>query len=258
MLPNSALLTDVALATLGTTRQNAKPLGGRDARGSDARPGISLWYRRGYLSGIFALMWSLARLTAEVAKFRPTPCPTRWVVLTGQPSSGKSTVLRRLAAEGFATYPEVALDYILELRAQGHSLAEAVTDKHSFTEEIVRRGRRRVADLNPSQIAVLDRSLVDALAFALIDGLDVSHFLPRCLDHRFALTLVFDPVAQVSREDVYHDEPKLIAVGEACKAVYNAMGGPVLRVPLFSGDQRESVVERTRFVADQIRAFIPS
>jgi hypothetical protein len=52
----------------------------------------------------------------------PLRVQTRWHVITGAPSCGKTTLIRDLADRGFATVPETARRHMEAQLAQGRSI----------------------------------------------------------------------------------------------------------------------------------------
>ena len=50
---------------------------------------------------------------------------TNWCVITGGPSSGKTTLINYLANQGYQIAPEVARSYIKKLLGQNNTLDES-------------------------------------------------------------------------------------------------------------------------------------
>jgi hypothetical protein len=58
----------------------------------------------------------------------PFRVQTNWHVITGAPSSGKSTLIDQLADQGFQTVPEIARQYFERERAKGRTINEVHAD----------------------------------------------------------------------------------------------------------------------------------
>ena len=63
---------------------------------------------------------------------------SKWYVITGGPSSGKTTVLKKLAELGYLTYPEAARVFIDGEMAKGKSLKEIRGDEAEFQRKVLK------------------------------------------------------------------------------------------------------------------------
>lgn len=91
--------------------------------------------------------------------------PPNWYVLTGAPSSGKSTTIEALAKTGYATVPEMARVWIENEMAKGRSLKELETDSMQFEEEVLRLKVAKEKELDPGTLTFFDRGMHDTLAY---------------------------------------------------------------------------------------------
>jgi predicted ATPase len=112
-------------------------------------------------------------------------------ILTGPPGSGKTTILRHLAEDGFVTAEEAANDVIA---AWGQLGIEEPWTCPSFVDAIVETQRTRQISLGDSaRIQFYDRSPICTLALAT------------WLGHRVSDTLRLE-IERIRREGVYRPE----------------------------------------------------
>jgi predicted ATPase len=112
-------------------------------------------------------------------------------ILTGPPGAGKTTILRQLAQDGFATADEAATDVIAAWQQQG--IDEPWTYP-SFVDAVVETQRHRQVNLgNSAKIQFYDRSPICTLALAEWLGYPISDAL------RFE-------IARIHSERVYRPE----------------------------------------------------
>lgn len=90
-----------------------------------------------------------------------------WYVITGGPSTGKTTLLAELGRRGYATIPEAARSVIDENLASGISVEQLRRDEKKFQEEVVRRKAAIEASLDPQTITFFDRGMQDTLAYLM-------------------------------------------------------------------------------------------
>jgi predicted ATPase len=90
---------------------------------------------------------------------------TNWCVITGGPSSGKSTVIRLLKDMGYQTTIELARHYIDLQRVNGRSVDEIRSNQRQFQHKVLNLQIDLERRLDPQELVFLDRGLPDELAY---------------------------------------------------------------------------------------------
>lgn len=90
---------------------------------------------------------------------------TNWYVLTGGPSSGKTTTIELLSARGFKTTVEHARHYIQTQMQKGETVEQVRRNQERFQMGVLDMQLEQEAILSPNDIVFLDRALPDALAY---------------------------------------------------------------------------------------------
>ena len=90
---------------------------------------------------------------------------TNWCVITGGPSSGKSTVIRLLKDMGYQTTVELARHYIDLQRMNGRSTEEIRSNQRQFQHKVLNLQIDLERRLDPLELVFLDRGLPNELAY---------------------------------------------------------------------------------------------
>ncbi len=88
-----------------------------------------------------------------------------WIVITGGPSTGKTTLLAELSKLGYLTVPEAARTIIDEALEKGISVEELRADEKQFQDSVAFRKRDVEANLDPATVTFIDRGMHDTMAY---------------------------------------------------------------------------------------------
>lgn len=168
---------------------------------------------------------------------------TNWYVITGGPSSGKTTVVELLAKQGYHTTIEEARHYIDLQNALGVSTEEAKENARVFQENILTLQIALEAGLDPNETIFLDRAIPDDLAYFRYLGLEPDRRLTEA-----SSSAHYKKVFLLDLLPLHHDYARtedLVAqraIHELICDVYEARTEPVIRVPVLSPEDRVSFI----------------
>ena len=182
----------------------------------------------------------------------PFRVQTNWHVITGGPSSGKSTLIEQLADKGYWTVAEAARQHIESEVAKGRTVKEIRADGAALARDVMDLQRKTEDGLCARDVTFLDRGLPDCLAFFRLAGANPNDFLAECFYHRYASVLVLDQLPferDGTRLESDADIARYLKVWHTRD--YHAFGYRIVRVPVLPPEERlafvlESLAGRAR------------
>lgn len=201
-----------------------------------------------------------------MAEIKDKLIPTNWWVITGGPSTGKSTLLERLSQRGYQVTQESARQIIDEEIEQGRSLEQIRRDEWGFQERVSIKKEEVEDSLQPSDLIFLDRGLhADTAAYtyiALGDFPRQKRLNPQLYRHpREAVSIVkrsYKGVFLLDRlpykEDYARTEDEYQAkiVSQKLLFFYRYFGYEPIIIPALP------IPERVQFVLDSVKSVDPS
>lgn len=174
---------------------------------------------------------------------------TNWCVITGAPSSGKTSVIEELAHRGYAIQNEVARELIEECLRQGKSLAQIRDEAH--TQDLQRRilGLKvaREKGLDRNALVFTDRGTPDSIAYFRLAKLDTAAAVEASKIFRYRAVFLFDRLPMVAKDGVRTEsEPQAAEIERMLIEDYTALGYDVIRVPVVP------IQERTDFILQKL------
>src|SRR5687768_4033112 len=164
---------------------------------------------------------------------------TNWYVITGGPSSGKTTTINLIASRGYKTTIEHARHYIDTQRQKGRTVEEVRKNQEEFQMGVLDMQIEQEALLSPKELVFLDRALPDALAYYHFLDLPVNQKLTDALKiYRYKKVFVLDVLPMVKDYARKEDEKAQIRIHELLIEVYTSLNFPIIRVPVLPVDKR--------------------
>lgn len=172
---------------------------------------------------------------------------TNWYVITGGPSSGKTTTVQLLRERGHTTTIEHARHYIDLARIDGKSVEEIRARQLEFQHGVLAMQVEEEAALDPDEVVFLDRALPDSLAYYRFLDLEPDAALLAAVEHaRYKKIFVLDLLPLTTDYARTEDENDQRVIHHLLIDVYRELGFPVIQVPVLPP------AERVDFILEQV------
>lgn len=169
---------------------------------------------------------------------------TNWVVITGAPSSGKTSVIDELARRGYPIQTEIARELIEECLRHGMTLAEVRSAGYvqELQEKILRfkLGRERALDVK--KLVFSDRGVPDSIVYFGLAGLNREAAIEGSKIYRYRAVFMLDRLPLVKDGVRTESDAQAENIGEQILADYRSVGYEPVAVPVMP------IVERVDFI----------
>lgn len=164
---------------------------------------------------------------------------TEWYVITGGPSSGKTTTVDILKQRGYKTTIEHARHYIDTQRVTGKTTEEIRANQLAFQRGILDMQIEQEKALSPKDTVFLDRALPDALAYYHFLNLPEDRKLQDAIQQAsYKKVFIMDPLPLMRDYARTEDEPAQKRIHELLTDAYQSLSFPVVHVPILPPGER--------------------
>jgi predicted ATPase len=192
-------------------------------------------------------------------RFRVQVQKTRKYIITGGPHSGKSGVISLLDDRGIQVLHETARIIIMEdqeKRNTDPSFKQLYPweDQKIFCRRCHERQKEREKGLT-GEFAVLDRSIIDNLAYAVVAGIELDKRIYADIAdaHYEKKVFFFELLGEYEMDEQRRDTPdQVMAVHREIYNAYSSIGFEMITIPVFSHDMETNIQTRAAMVLEHI------
>jgi len=168
---------------------------------------------------------------------------TNWYVVTGGPSSGKTTTVNILKERGYKTTIEHARHYIDTQKVTGKTVEEIRSNQRAFQQGILDMQIEEERSLPPDDTVFLDRAIPDALAYYRFLHIPEDEKLQKAIRGAiYKKVFVLDPLPLVKDYARIEDEEAQKAIHALLKEAYESLGFPIVSVPVLPPEERVNFI----------------
>lgn len=164
---------------------------------------------------------------------------TNWYVITGGPSSGKTTTVNLLRERGYITTMEHARHFLDTQRLKGKTIEEVRNNQRGFQLGVLDMQIEQENEINPEVQVFLDRAIPDALAYYMFLNLSVDDRLTEALKNVcYKKIFIMDYLPLVNDYARNENSEAQKKIHSLITEVYEALPFPVVHVPVLPANER--------------------
>lgn len=167
---------------------------------------------------------------------------TNWIVVTGPPSSGKTTLIQGLQAKGLTICPESAREIIQYSLGSGFVAKCLRHDKLKLQREILSVSLKREHRLDCALQIFFDRGMPDSIAYFKLNGFDPQPAIRASMFRRYQ-HVVYCEGLPIERDGLRQEsELEAKTIGEFLLDAYRMLGYHPICLPVLPPEQRLEVL----------------
>ena len=168
-----------------------------------------------------------------------------WYVLTGGPSSGKTTTVNLLASRGYKTTIEHARHYLDTTAINGRTVEEVRSNQKEFQHGIARMQIDQERALDPRDTVFLNRALPDSIAYCRFLGIDPdSELLDAVKKATYKKVFLLDLLPLHADYARIEDSAAQLKIHSLLANAYEELNFQIVRVPVLPPEQRVDYILR--------------
>ena len=172
----------------------------------------------------------------------PFEVKTSWHVITGAPSSGKTTLINLIEELGYKTTPEPARQYIEMELAKGLTIKYVQKDLVALNKAIANFHLGIERQLPTNDTIFLDRGLPDCLAYHRIHGMNPNDLLHDCFYHQYRSVFILERLP-FQQDGVRYEDDECAEFHQFWLLKdYRALGYDPIFVPILTPEERLTFV----------------
>lgn len=165
-----------------------------------------------------------------------------WYVITGGPSSGKTTIISKLPKMGYHTIPESSRLLIEKGISEGKTLEDIRVDEKEFQLRVLEMKIKLEAESSKDRTVFIDRGIPDTIAYFQLYGFDIQEILKTCQEKTYKKVFFLEQLPFEKDYARIEDEETAKRLNELLRNAYLDLGYEVVSVPNMSIEERVNFI----------------
>ncbi|MCK4860201.1 MAG: ATP-binding protein [Candidatus Omnitrophica bacterium] len=165
-----------------------------------------------------------------------------WYVITGGPSSGKTTIISRLSEKGYYVVPEAARILIDNELALGKSLEEIRINELEFQRKVLKLKIEIESKTPQDKIVLFDRAMPDSIAYYKVCEGNADEVMRFCKEKRYKKIFFLEQLPFEKDYARIEDEMLANKLSMLLKQAYMDLNYDVVSVPPVDVDERLKLI----------------
>lgn len=162
-----------------------------------------------------------------------------WVVVTGGPGSGKTTLINELRKRGYKTVEESARAIIESQQKSGQTIEQIRQNEQKFQEKVFLHKQKSHSRLNPAELVFLDRGYHDTLGYMNYYGFKIDKLIAdACADVKYQTVFALDMLPYVKDQARHEDKATAHDIHSNIIKAFKTSGHRLIYVPVMSINDR--------------------
>jgi predicted ATPase len=167
---------------------------------------------------------------------------TKWYVITGSASTGKTTLVNSLLKLGYLTVPEAARILIDEEIKKGKTIEEIRKNEAEFQRKVLDIKINVEKNLPKDKIVFFDRGIPDSIAYYQICGLDIVGLLNLCKKKTYRKIFMLEQLPIEKDYARVEDAETLNKIQILLRKAYSDLGYEIIGIPVMTVEKRLKMI----------------
>jgi len=167
---------------------------------------------------------------------------SKWYVITGSASTGKTTLVNSLLKLGYLTVPEAARVLIDKEIKKGKTIEEIRKNEAEFQKKVLDIKIKAEKKLPKDRIVFFDRGIPDSIAYYQICGLDIAELLKLCKEKTYRKIFMLEQLPVEKNYARVEDVDTINKIQILLRKAYSDLGYEIIDIPAMSVEKRLEMI----------------